>query len=66
MRVQSPVGEFPVTLAGVSVEKGTPSLDLSMGVWRSRVSLERRDYPLLGLLLTAAVCIFLAGRRSSH
>jgi hypothetical protein len=65
MRIQSPVGEFPVTLVGVSAERGAPKIDMAMGAWRSRVSFDRGDYPLLVVLAAAVLLVFLAGRRSA-
>lgn len=64
MRVQSPVGTFPVRIVGAHLEGTTPCVDATMGVWRSEVRLEPRDVPLVGLALALLVSAFLAGRRS--
>lgn len=66
MRVQSPVGEFPVTLVGAKLEHGRPTVEMAMGAWRSRVSLERADAPLLAALLLLLAAVFAAGRRTAR
>jgi hypothetical protein len=64
MRVQSPVGEFPVTPVAVHLKGGAPSVELAMGAWRSRVSLTRQDGPLIAAVLAVLALVYLAGRRS--
>lgn len=65
MRVQSPVGSFPVRITGARLENGAPTLQTAMGAWRSEVKLDRADLPLLGLLVAALGGAFLLGRLTS-
>lgn len=64
MRVQSPVGEFPVSPTGIGLANGVPCVDVSMGAWRSRVSFTREDLSLLALVTAVLLLVFFAGRRS--
>ena len=66
MRVQSPVGEFPVKIVSVRLDRGRPELHVAMGAWRSKVSLERADVPLVGSILLLLAAIFVAGGRLSN
>jgi hypothetical protein len=66
MQVQSPVGEFPVALVGFELDGPIPKLRMDMGAWRSRVSFDRGDLPLLAALLTVLALVFLGGRRSAR
>jgi hypothetical protein len=68
MQVLSPVGRFRVRLGGVRIEQGRPVLDVRMGAWRSDVTWEPCDLPVvgavLGVLVGAAWGGWQAGRRS--
>lgn len=61
MKVQSPVGTFPVRVRGVRVARSGVRVDASMGAWRSSVSLERADLPLLVGAGSSLLAAFLAG-----
>ncbi|MGE0218306.1 hypothetical protein [Mycolicibacterium sp.] len=69
MQVLSPVGRFRVSADGLRIRNGQLVVKASLGAWRSEVTLERADLPLLsavvgvgGGLLAAA---FGAGRWSA-
>lgn len=69
MQVLSPVGRFRVSADGIRIRDGQLIVKASLGAWRSEVTLEKADLPLLsavvgiaGGLLAAA---FGAGRRSA-
>ena len=64
MRVLSPVGTFPMRLRGVRWGSGGPVIDAAMGAWRSQVSLELRDLPLIGAAVGIVATAFLLGRLS--
>jgi hypothetical protein len=65
VQVQSPVGEFPVALVGVKLDGPVPRVQLAMGAWRSHVSFDRGDLPLLVALVTILALVFVGGRRSA-
>jgi hypothetical protein len=56
MQVRSPVGTFPVHITAARIGRGGLTLATTMGAWRSEISLDRRDLPLLagGVALLAA------------
>ena len=64
MRVLSPAGTFPLRLRGARWGNGGPVIDAAMGAWRSEVSLERRDLPLVGVALGIIATAFVLGRLS--
>jgi hypothetical protein len=65
MRVQSPVGQFPVHVVGIGLRHGRPTVEIAMGAWRSRVWFERTDVPLIAAVLLLLASVFAAGRRSA-
>ncbi|HEX3929394.1 MAG TPA: hypothetical protein VHW64_01730 [Nocardioides sp.] len=64
MQVLSPVGRFRVSLGGVRMDRGRPVLDVRMGAWRSEVTLEPRDLPLLGAAAGIVACAAWGGWRA--
>ncbi len=69
MEVLSPVGRFRVSAHGVQIRDGRLVIGASLGAWRSEVTFEKTDVPLVlaaagtaGLALAAA---FGAGRWSA-
>jgi len=65
MQVRSPVGTFPVRITGAGIAGGVPRIKTAMGAWRSEISLDRGDVPLLIAAAGALVAAFVLGRRSA-
>ena len=65
MRVQSPVGTFPVGVRRVRFTLRGPAIDASMGAWRSEVTFDRTDLPVAAMVLAAAALLVAAGRATS-
>jgi hypothetical protein len=65
MRVQSPVGTFPVRVVGARLEGTSPCVETTMGAWRSEVRFERSDAPFAVIALAILLLAFLAGRQSA-
>ncbi|GJJ23748.1 hypothetical protein MTY414_74220 [Mycolicibacterium mageritense] len=70
MEVLSPVGRFRVSAHGVRIRNGRLIIGASLGAWRSEVTFEKADAPLVlstvgaaGLALAVA---FGAGRWSAN
>ena len=66
MQVQSPVGTFPLRVAGVRLDGRTLKLETYLGAWRSEVTLDRSDAPLAAAALGLLALAFALGRRSGR
>ena len=64
MQVRSPVGEFKVAVDGVRIRDGRLVVHMSMGAWRSEVTLERGDLPYVGVAASLLLGTFYMGRQS--
>lgn len=60
MQVLSPVGRFPVTVDGVHIQDRRIVVKASLGAWRSEVTLERSDLPLVSVVLAVLGVVPLA------
>jgi hypothetical protein len=69
VEVLSPVGRFRVSAHGVRIHDGRLVIGASLGAWRSEVTFERTDAPLIVSALGAAglaiAAAFGAGRWSA-
>ena len=66
MQVQSPVGTFPLRVAGVRLEGRSVKVDTYLGAWRSEVTLDRADARLVAAACAVLVLVFTLGRRSAR
>ena len=66
MQVQSPVGTFPLRVAGVRFQGSSLKVDAYLGAWRSEVTLDRSDAPLAAAALGLLALVFALGRRSAQ
>jgi hypothetical protein len=66
MQVQSPVGTFPLRVAGVRLQGGSLKVDTYLGAWRSEVTLDRRDARLAAAAFGFLALVFVLGRRSAR
>jgi hypothetical protein len=66
MQVQSPVGTFPLRLAGVRLKGRTLRIDTYLGAWRSEVTLDRSDARLAAATAAIVALVFALGRRSAR
>ncbi len=69
MQVLSPVGRFRVSANSVQLRNGQLVIGASLGAWRSEVTLEKADLPLIaaavGVVGGALAAAFGAGRWSA-
>ncbi len=65
MQVQSPVGTFPLRVAGVRLQRGSLKVDTYLGAWRSEVTVDRSDARLAVAVLGLLAIVFALGRRSA-
>lgn len=65
MRVQSPVGTFPMRLGRPRLAGGRPRIPAAMGAWHSEVTLDRDDVPLILYVAAFATAVFLLGRSTA-
>ena len=66
MQVQTPVGTFPLRIAGVRLQGSSLKVDSYLGAWRSEVTLDRSDAPLAGAAFGLLTLVFALGRRSAR
>jgi len=66
MQVQSPVGTFPLRVAGVRLHGRSLKVDTYLGAWRSEVTLDRSDVRLAAALVGLLALVFAVGRRSAR
>lgn len=66
MRVQSPVGTFPMRMGRPRVSDGTLRIPADMGAWHSEVTFDRTDVPLLVPAAAFVVAVFMLGRRTAN
>ncbi len=66
MRVLTPVGTFPLHLAGVRVSDNRPVIDTAMGAWRSEIRFDRDDVLLVAAVLGVLAAAFAVGRASKR
>ena len=69
MQVLSPVGRFAVNYHGLYIQDRRIVVRASLGAWRSEVTLERSDIPLISSILAVFSALplvtFCLGRRSA-
>jgi hypothetical protein len=66
MQVQSPVGSFPLRVAGVRLQGRSLKVDTYLGAWRSEVTLDRTDARLAAVVFGLLALVFALGRRSAR
>ena len=66
MRVQSPVGEFPLRVRGVRLREGRVTVDTALGAWTSGVTFDRSDLAVAGFAVAVLAFVFVLGRASGR